>query len=115
MTDDCLKREDVLSIIAMHIELSGTDIEKVALAALYYQLKDLEPAADAVPVVRCKDCRYWGSNGYPDTAYQRCMAKIETITPPDWFCASGRQKDIVLKLGEAVPISVDKIQEETNG
>lgn len=47
----------------------------------YFLDEDISPTIDAVPVVRCKDCKhhlkcdYWIENG------------------DDWFCADGEQKD----------------------
>ena len=45
------------------------------------------PTVDAVPVVRCKDCRYWDKT---DTERGLCMCKVlGTRTMPIWFCWAG--------------------------
>lgn len=47
---------------------------------------------DAVPVVRCKDCKYWQDNngGYP---HDECRwGKGETPDPDD-YCSYGERKD----------------------
>lgn len=47
---------------------------------------------DVVPVVRCKDCKYWQDNngGYPHD--ECCWGKGETPDPDD-FCSYGERKD----------------------
>ena len=47
------------------------------------------PAADVVPVVRCKDCKYWVENGICkalDVGYG------ELLVPSKFFCARGERK-----------------------
>jgi len=51
------------------------------------------PTIDAVPVVRCKNCKWWvdldQKNRYTD-----CYCHmVECSTDPDWYCAYGRWKD----------------------
>ena len=52
---------------------------------------DAYPTVDAVPVVRCKDCKWFrDSNGidgfcYCDRIYRRCGTH--------WFCADGERKE----------------------
>lgn len=56
------------------------------LGALHDVANDLEqiPTVDAVPVVRCKDCKHKGGFGCP-------WWKGEDI-PTDWYCANGERK-----------------------
>ena len=52
------------------------------------------PAIDAVPVVRCRDCKYWNisckSRYFGDWYF--CDMQSFT-TPPHWFCADGERRD----------------------
>lgn len=54
------------------------------------------PAADVVPVVRCKDCVHWDDD--PDTygadygPKGKCMKSFETMCADD-FCSYGERKD----------------------
>lgn len=59
---------------------------------------DSAPTVDAVPVVRCKDCKH----SYRVTAYRTNDGKDITMlecdldgytTASDWFCAEGERKD----------------------
>ena len=47
------------------------------------------PTVDAVPVVRCKDCKDWGpgTGGIPI-----CWETYEPM-PPDGFCSIGERKE----------------------
>ena len=63
--------------------------------AMYRKLCEAEiaigklPAADVVPVLRCKDCKDWGPGprGMPI-----CWETYEPM-PPDGFCSIGRPRD----------------------
>ena len=76
--DDYIKRSDILGTT----RLLDTDIvqqDKVASWLLDQILYDIEhtPAADAAPVIRCKDCKYWSDRDGIYTAadgvrYARC-------------------------------------------
>lgn len=55
--------------------------------------KYIAPTVDAVPVVRCKDCKYWQDNndGYP---HEECRWGGNGETPDaNDFCSYGEQKD----------------------
>lgn len=43
------------------------------------------PSADAVPIVRCKDCRFW------ERGHSYCPDNMKR-TEADWFCAGGERK-----------------------
>ena len=52
---------------------------------------------DAVPVVRCEDCKYWGKNvpgkfDIGDTSWEYCCI-IERMTPMGWFCGAAERKE----------------------
>lgn len=50
-------------------------------------------AVDAVPVVRCGECRWW-SKDEPDDEYGYCYnGKIIGSTKENWHCADGERKD----------------------
>ena len=57
------------------------------------------PTVDAVPVVKCEDCRFWskypGSSAAPQ--YHECMARMTHIgnlyTTAGEFCSRGERKD----------------------
>ena len=64
---------------------------------VYKALNDL-PTVDAVPVVRCKDCKYYQT----DDVKCPCNIGLENSVPdaeytwvpePDWFCADGERRE----------------------
>lgn len=55
---------------------------------------DTAPTIDAVPVVRCKDCKHceYASNRIPTEQAWVCY-KLGIDVVQDWFCADGERKD----------------------
>ena len=61
-----------------------------------------QPTIDAVPVVRCEDCKYFGTN---DENVPYCLNPFGLDDPePNGFCNYGRVKDAIeawhLRTGE---------------
>lgn len=52
------------------------------------------PTIDAVPVVRCKDCK-WGDHykGIDGNRYYRCTEHLRAGYMPTDFCSLGERKD----------------------
>ena len=90
---------DLLSVNIDEVDTSDcTDIEDILSAVITY-LSEL-PSVDAVPVVRCKDCRYFdklfkGENviNKIGTCHLRDAEEIETAESCDNFCSHGERKD----------------------
>lgn len=55
---------------------------------------DVMPAVDAMPVVRCKDCKhcYFAANRVPSQQSLVCDKSGKNVTD-DWFCADGERRD----------------------
>ena len=54
------------------------------------------PTIDAVPVVRCKDCRWWGTKWKmkaPLVEYGDCLHLKDTSIKSDFFCAFGERRE----------------------
>ena len=77
-----------------------TDAAYAVLTDYYHHTTDTQHAAlrealgrvesvDAVPVIRCKDCR-WRDNQDGFTAWMPCRA---LVTPNDFYCPRGERKD----------------------
>lgn len=81
---------------------SGSTITKAFIMAMI-NTKSVAPTIDAVPVVRCKDCKWWdkkdGSNyGYCHACKQGYSSDhweigIYRTYKGDWFCADGEMKE----------------------
>lgn len=57
---------------------------------LFDQIVDAQPTVDAVPVIRCKDCKY-GERWAPDKCY--CNGFLNAWVDEDDFCAWAEPKD----------------------
>lgn len=86
---------DVDALIEKHCEGCSKDIQEGCktdpVCATLMWFEDA-PTIDAVPGVRCKDCKYWQDNngGYP---HDECRwGKGETPDPDD-YCSYGERKE----------------------
>lgn len=56
------------------------------------------PTVDAVPVVRCKDCKWFADNNdgewYGCQMFQVVLSTPEDAPKPDDFCSYGERKEI---------------------
>ena len=88
MMHDLIRRTDIVSKItsaemqAQFREMSGRE----AYTAFIIALNDA-PTIDAVPVIRCKDCKHRGSD----------MCPMETVELDPWF---GSKNDDFCSYGE---------------
>ena len=51
------------------------------------------PTLDAVPVVRCKDCKYYKTESGECPANNGDDPYYSWIPKPDWYCAEGKPKE----------------------
>ena len=50
---------------------------------------DLEPTVEAIPVIRCKDCKYWGEDGYRNGCrYANCIMEEND------YCSMAERKEM---------------------
>lgn len=54
------------------------------------EVLDAQPTADAVPVVRCKDCRWWTKQ---EKSIQGRCALTGTYPTGGWYCGNGERRD----------------------
>ena len=71
------------------IELPKGFFEKVNNVPKFYEWLNTIPTID--PVVRCKDCRYWGLANFVQEPTGWC-GRQEKTRNPDWYCADGERK-----------------------
>ena len=103
--DDLISRQAALDIIDSELNGWLTDDERLHLEGVAIGIECL-PRIDAVPVVRCKDCKHRPT--MPEDAHYREVFELEfpdDICPlqcgdrwynrepdDDWFCANGEGK-----------------------
>lgn len=92
MESDYIGRQVVIKAIQQAvIKGYGTDYGVIDSDVVYEILDDL-PAADVVPVVRCKDCR----KCIHDSLFGQLWCNMTLVTrrvKPDDFCSYGKRKD----------------------
>lgn len=91
--------------IVKHPTFLRSPVEEGFCRGISTAMRELENAttADVVPVVRCKECRWWDQK--EDSPYGYCHAAkhayysahweigIYRTYKPDWFCADGERRE----------------------
>lgn len=91
MAEYITKKAAINAVESAPIELFQSEWEEIEEAI------DAAPTADVVPVVRCKDCKWFVDNNGGEW-YGCKMFQVVRITPedapkPDDFCSYGERKD----------------------
>lgn len=78
---ECIERKAALDAVHKWCDPCGAAVEAVLSV----------PAADAAPVVRCKDCE----NSYyaVDDLICSCGPCVDCPVPPDFGCTNGRRRE----------------------
>lgn len=71
---------------------SKTYEEAFGIAQECIELVDLMPE-HYVPVVRCKDCKYWAGEILGNRCRWHSGLEHMSMTPPDGFCSFGERRD----------------------
>ena len=69
--------------------------QKSAAFSVFVEAKltlDAMPTVDAVPVVRCCECKHRYVDG-DNVRYNVCELNHNKVQSDDWFCADGERKD----------------------
>ena len=73
--------------------MKGTRMPHDELYSFIDRIKE-QPAADVVPVVRCKDCKYFTKGPYVfDNSKCWCACWYDSVKDDD-FCSYGAKKDL---------------------
>lgn len=65
----------------------GSSITKAFILAML-KTRSVTPTIDAVPVVRCEDCRWYSEKGF----CKHPNGGAGNVRPADWFCADGERR-----------------------
>jgi len=89
---------DALTML-LHDDIDGLDEEfpndkqvKPYMCGVRMALSFIEtaPTVDAVPVVRCKDCKWWTKQ---EKSIQGRCALTGTYPTGGWYCGNGKRED----------------------
>lgn len=96
---DCDKRKGMKNgKIRFCYEIGGTPCRACDIGDTidYFLDEAISPTIDAIPVVRCKDCRYWDDQWEQDKfrkEHYTTMPCIEMATSGDFYCMFGKPKE----------------------
>lgn len=89
--DDLISRQAAIDAIRKDMYADTDYLSSLICDGISDVLNGL-PAADAVPVVRCKDCRYWDT--FPSSSlapeFHKCKG-LGVHTVADFFCSKGEE------------------------
>lgn len=97
MTNDLINRQQAIDVVMELIrdEWQGGVSRKICLLnAVYCALEDIpsaQPTVDAVPVIRCKDCKHWQKSSINYNEYVCYWGGY--VKKEDDFCSWGKRKD----------------------
>lgn len=84
MENDLIRRKDAYDSLLNGMVMTGYQSRALDCIAEYSI-----PAVDAVPVVRCKDCIWWGAERFCENSDSTCFQN--GCTHGNWFCADGER------------------------
>ena len=84
-----INREALLSFEKMDADLRATCGEHHTAEDVIMMIKTA-PTVDAVPVVRCRDCKWWHEDD--DTGYCDNPDGLDNYAKPDDFCSYGESQ-----------------------
>lgn len=92
MVDEYIRREDFIQYLEKCKKGAAvTNLVWAAIMAIERDVRDM-PAADVVPVVRCKDCKSWKRNvGITDSPNGHCFEHDIDTNGQD-FCSYGEPR-----------------------
>lgn len=67
------------------------DYENCKTTCFDFRIIQTQPTVDAVPVVRCKDCKHCFVDG-DNVRFNVCELNHNRVQADDWFCADGERK-----------------------
>lgn len=68
-------------------------IDADKLKKLFDEIVDQHPTVDAVPVIRCKDCKHYKPQYYSDGSYAGNCRYVWVAMADDGFCHMGQRKE----------------------
>ena len=87
-----IEREAALKKLLQCADVYNPECSDITVAHAMRKIRAI-PAADVVPVVRCRECVH-SALDYIEERYCKGVAHTSCChVPDDWFCADGKRKD----------------------
>ena len=93
MADEYIRKQDAVDALKAQADTMRTWVERYAeqrrgILTAVNIVEDIKPAADVVPVVRCKDCKFRDNDDFCTGRGFPCQ-----LVPDDGFCDKGERKE----------------------
>ena len=80
------------------VTIPTADMKDTAPSAISFVNRlNMAPTIDAVPVVRCRECKHWETDWPPsgfDPTNPRYFCSVnDTFPTGDWFCKDGERRE----------------------
>lgn len=86
---DLISRHRLMSVIKPMVGIFAADDEFYISYNAVLNAIEYAPTIDAVPVVRCKDCKHWER----DVIFNDGWCRGKRHGNPEWFCADGERSE----------------------
>lgn len=86
-----IDKDMLIEILGVMQGLCDTKAALIQNSKIWQQVKDL-PTVDAVPVVRCCDCKYYLEDSYGEDEWVMCR-RTNLYTDEDKYCAWAERKE----------------------
>lgn len=87
--ENCERRQGIKNgKLKMVYDIGDAPCRACSVNDMFCDIEDF-PAADVVPVVRCKDCKYWEH----DVIFFEGWCRGKRQGNPMWYCADGLRMD----------------------
>ena len=84
----CGELDKIISTAYFSLQKDAARIRQGIVLAI-----ESEPAVDAEPVVRCRDCRYWDKTKQPTYGNQFCFSTM-MFTAENHYCGRGAKMNL---------------------
>lgn len=82
---------ETLEQIKANPKMNGQEMHIIAGIAMLGEMIDDSPTIDAVPVVRCRECRHWSE--HPEGYLGVCSFISRNFVMENGYCAWGERKE----------------------
>ena len=82
---------ETLEQIKANPKMDGQEMHIIAGIAMLGEMVDDSPTIDAVPVVRCRECRHWSE--HPEGYLGVCSFISRNFVMENGYCAWGERKE----------------------
>ena len=90
---DLIDRQAAIDALGMAIDVDDFRTATGLIhEATVNKVLDCIPAADVVPVVRCRDCKHWQTDWNPSIPDRHYCAVMDSMMKVDDFCSYGERK-----------------------